>query len=186
MCNICYLKTENYLTLEHLRGRHLDIELHKPHLSEESVTFYLYNLSGQIVGYQQYNWKVLNKKVNDPKLSRYFTLVKQPTIAVWGLESFYLRNDVLFLTEGVFDAARLTYLGFPAIALLSCDPKKDTRNWLRMLNRRVIAVCDNDANGSGRKLAKFGGEAYFLESKDLGDSTDEEVGSFLFNLGFVL
>jgi hypothetical protein len=173
---------------QNLESRHLDIQLHRPVIDEvESIaTFYLWNFSGQMVGYQQYRPFVLEKKTNDPRSSRYFTLVKQPTIAVWGLESFYLRNDVLFLTEGVFDAARLTYLGFPAIALLSCDPKKDTRNWLMMLNRRVIAVCDNDANGSGKKLAKFGNEAYFLESKDLGDSTDDEVGDFLFKLGFVL
>lgn len=173
---------------ENLRSRYLNLDLHRPIIDEVEgiATFYLWNFSGQMVGYQQYRPFVLEKKTNDPRSSRYFTCVKQPTIAVWGLESFYLRDDVLFLTEGVFDAARLTYLGYPALALLSCDPKRDTKNWLRMLNRRVIAVCDNDANGSGRKLARFGDEAYFLESKDLGDSTDAEVESFLFNLGFVL
>lgn len=173
---------------ENLRSRHLDIKLHRPIIDEVEgiATFFLWNFSGQLIGYQQYRPFVLEKKTNDPKASRYFTLSKQPTIVVWGLESFYLRDDVVFITEGVFDAARLTYLGFPAIALLSCDPKKDTKNWLRMLNRRVIAVCDNDANGSGIKLSKFGDEAYFLESKDLGDSSDEEVESFLFKIGFVL
>lgn len=173
---------------ENLRSRHLNFELHRPMIDEVegTATFFLWNFSGQIIGYQQYRPFQLNKKVNDPRLSRYFTYSKQPTIIVWGLESFYLRNDVLFVTEGIFDAARLTELGFPAVAVLSCDAKKDTKNWLKMLNRRVIAVCDNDENGSGKKLAKFGDEAYFLNKKDLGDSTDEEVREFLFNLGFVL
>ena len=172
---------------EHLIRRHLDLDLHRPVISEEekTVVFYLWNLSGQMVGYQQYRPFQLEKKTNHPTESRYFTYSKQPTIIVWGLESFYLRDDVLFLTEGVFDAARLTQLGYPALALLSCDPKKDTRNWLRMLNRRVIAVCDNDTNGSGRKLAKFGDEAYYLESKDLGDSSDEEVREFLKSLNLL-
>lgn len=173
---------------QNLIRRHLNIELHKPIICEEegTATFYLWNLSGQLVGYHQYRPHQLEKKTNDPKNSRYFTYVKQPTIAVWGLESIFLKLGILFLTEGVFDAARLTAMGLPAIALLSCDPKKDTKNWLRMLNRRIIAVCDNDLNGSGRKLAKFGDEAYYLESKDLGDSSDEEVYAFLGKIGIVL
>lgn len=173
---------------ENLRSRHLNFDLHRPVISEDEGTavFYLWNFSGQLVGYHQYRPFQKEKKTNDPRSSRYFTYSKQPTLVVWGLESFYLRDDVLFVTEGVFDAARLTYLGFPAIALLSCDARKETRNWLRSLNRRVIAVCDNDANGSGRKLAKFGDEAYFLGAKDLGDSSDEEVFEFLKKLGFVL
>jgi hypothetical protein len=40
----------------HLKQRHLDLELHRPILDEELniATFLLYNLSGQLVGYQQY------------------------------------------------------------------------------------------------------------------------------------
>ena len=41
---------------EHLKSRHLDMTLHHPVLDEgtRTVTFFLYNLSGQLVGFQQY------------------------------------------------------------------------------------------------------------------------------------
>ena len=46
-----------------------------------------------------------------------------------------------------------------------------------MLNRKVVAVCDNDV--AGRKLAKFGHVAVFTEEKDLGESSDEFVTALL-------
>lgn len=174
---------------QHLLDRHLNIDLHRPVIDEDEriATFYIWNLSGQLIGYQQYRPDQTYKKTNDPRSARYFTYVHQPTLILWGLESLYLRDDVIFITEGIFDAARLISLGFPATAVLSCDAKRDTKNWFNMFGtRRRIAVCDNDENGSGKKLAKFGREHYFLESKDLGDSSDKEVFEFLNKIGFVL
>ena len=46
-----------------------------------------------------------------------------------------------------------------------------------MLNRKVVAVCDNDV--AGRKFAKFGHVAVFTEEKDLGESSDEFVTALL-------
>lgn len=85
----------------------------------------------------------------------------------------HLTPGVVFLTEGLFDAARLTELGYSALAALSNNPTRDFRNWLSLLNRPVVAVCDNDK--AGRQLAKFGDYAEFTSEKDLGDSTTEEV-----------
>lgn len=160
---------------EHLLSRHLDLELHRPMLDESEglATFYLWNLSGQLVGYQQYRPTGEKKPNNNPKLGKYYTYRKQPTLAVWGVESLNLTPNVVFLTEGLFDAARLTERGVSALAVLSNNPSPDLRNWLTCLNRKVVAVCDND--NAGRKLAKFGDEVVFCEEKDLGDSTDEFV-----------
>ena len=159
----------------HLLSRHLDLDLHQPMLDEENqvATFYLWNLSGQLVGYQQYRPAGEKKPNNNPKLGKYFTYSKQPTMAVWGVESLHLTPNVVFLTEGVFDAARLTARGFSALAVLSNNPTPDLKNWLRCLNRRVVAVCDNDT--AGKRLAKFGDVAVFTDDHDLGDSTDEYV-----------
>ena len=161
--------------LEHLKERHVDLELHRPMIDEveRTATFYLYNLSNQIVGYQQYRPESDKTRNNHPKLARYFTYRKQPTLAVWGLESLYLTPHIVFLTEGIFDAARLTERGYSALAALTNNPTKDLRNWLGMLNRKVVAVCDNDA--AGRRLAKFGDVAVFTEDKDLGEADDEFV-----------
>lgn len=168
---------------DHLLSRHLDLELHRPALddAEGVATFYLWNLSGQLVGYQQYRPTGEKKPQNNPKQGKYFTYRKQPTLAVWGVESLHLSPNVVFLTEGVFDACRLTEKGYSALAVLSNNTGWDLKNWLSMLNRKVVAVCDND--DAGRKLAKFGDVAVFTTDKDLGDSTDEYVTELLRNYG---
>jgi hypothetical protein len=169
--------------LEHLKSRHLNVELHRPVLDLENdlVTFYLWNLSGGLVGYQQYRRYGEKKPNNNPKLGKYFTHRKQPTVTVWGVESLHLTPNLLFVTEGVFDAARLTELGYSAVAVLSNDPGADLKNWLKMLNRTVVVVADND--NAGRKLAKFGDVAVFTEDKDLGDSSDEFVANLVKQFG---
>lgn len=163
---------------EHLRSRHLDLELHRPMLDEvEGVaTFYLWNLSGQLVGYQQYRPLGEKKPQNNPKEGKYFTYRKQPTLAVWGVESLKYPGSV-FVCEGVFDACRLTERGCAAVAVLSNNPTSDLANWLACLNRRVVAVCDNDS--AGRKLAKFGDEVVYTYEKDLGDSSEDYVKSLV-------
>jgi len=161
--------------LDHLKRRHLDVSLHNPMLDEVErvVSFYLWNLSGQIVGFQQYRPEGEKKPNNNPKLGKYYTYRKQPTHTVWGVESLTLTPHVVFVTEGVFDAARLTERGVSALAVLSNNPSADLRNWLMSLNRLVVTVCDNDA--AGRKLAKFGHVSVFTSDKDLGDSDDQFV-----------
>lgn len=161
--------------LDHLKCRHMDVALHHPLVSDEEqlATFYLWNLSGQLVGYQQYRPNGDKKKFNNPKEGRYFTYKKQQTVTVWGVESLHLSPKVLFVTEGIFDAVRLTKRGFSAVAVLSNNPPNDYRNWFMSLSRKVIAVCDSDE--AGKRLAKFGNVAFFTKEKDLGDSTEEEV-----------
>jgi len=164
---------------DHLRDRHLDLALHRPVLDEVErvATFYLWNLSGQLVGFQQYRPEGEKKPNNNPKLGKYYTYKKQPTLAVWGVETLDLSPNVIFLTEGVFDAARLTSRGYSALAVLTNNPTMDLRNWLTCLNRKVVAVCDNDA--AGKKLAKFGDVAVFTEEKDLGDADEQWVTDLL-------
>lgn len=165
--------------VEHLKKRHLDLELHRPVLDLENdvATFYLWNLSGKFCGYQQYRRFGEKKPQNNPKQGKYFTFRKQPTVAVWGVESLHLTPNVVFVCEGVFDAARLTSKGVSALAVLSNNTGWDLKNWLGMLNRKVVAVCDND--DAGRKLAKFGDVAVFCEDHDLGDSSDEFVNNLV-------
>jgi len=169
--------------LEHLKDRHVDLSLHRPVIDEAErvAVFYLYNLSGKIVGYQQYRPDADKVKNNHPTEGRYFIYRNKETLGVWGVESLYLTPHVLFVTEGIFDAARLTQRGFSAVAALSNNPTKDFRNWLSFLNRKVVAVCDNDA--AGKRLAKFGDVAVFTEDKDLGDADDEYVDWLLKEYG---
>ena len=163
---------------EYLLRRHLNLDLHRPVVdeAERTATFFLYNLSGQLVGFQQHrpNAPKTPQKMG-PREARYFTYRKQPTHGVWGLESFYLSEGPVFVTEGVFDAARLTAVGQTALATCCNDPQRDLGNWLQCLARPVVVVADNDK--AGKKLAKFGNYVEYCpeEGQDLGDCPQEFV-----------
>lgn len=169
--------------LQHLKDRHLDVQLHRPVLDYENdlATFYLWNLSGALVGYQMYRRFGSKKPQNNLKEGKYYTYRKQPTLALFGVESLHLTPHVVFLTEGLFDAARVTEKGFSALAVLSNDAGTDLKNFLTCLNRKVVAVCDADT--AGKKLAKFGNCSVFTPEKDLGDSSDDFVENLLATYG---
>ena len=99
---------------KHLLERGLNPELYTVSWDEETACFALWNLSGQWVGYQQYRPFAPKTCHNDPREGRYFTWAKN-RLAVWGLETWDFRQDLLFVTEGVFDACKLHNLGLPEI-----------------------------------------------------------------------
>jgi hypothetical protein len=159
----------NQSILSHLKSRHLNIELHRPIVDEENgiATLLLYNLSGQIVGYQQYNPKGDKKTDNSKATGKYYTYKSKQlnTVVLWGVESLYQSNGVIYLTEGIYDAARLTNRGH--------------LNYLKLLNRPIVVVCDND--NAGKKLAKYGDyvEVVPSEYKDLGESPESYVSQLI-------
>jgi hypothetical protein len=160
---------------QHLTYRHVDQNLHKVWLDDENyrATFPLYNLAGQLMGYQRYFPHGDKKLNNDAKNGKYHTWCPREQ-GYWGMESFHLTRT-LFITEGIFDAARLTECGVSAIAMLSNNPVY-LRNWLWTLSqtRPIVAVCDQDA--AGVKLAKYGTESYTMQSgKDLGECSEDEL-----------
>lgn len=173
--------------LKHLHDRYVDTDLHKVWYDDADrvATFPLWNASGQFAGYQAYRPDADKVQKNDV-YGRYYTyrgeklITKHSkSVTVWGLESWNLSNT-LFVTEGIFDAARLTNLGVSAIALLSNDPSISTKNWLLCVrqSRPVIAVCD--PGRAGAKLAKVGHDSHTVQvpgdpDADLGDVPDKYV-----------
>lgn len=167
--------------LKHLKSRYFDTNVHTAWIDEDEgvATYPLWNLTGQMVGFQQYRPSATKKKDNHPRESRYFSWRKNKVVGVWGLESWNF-TDTLFVTEGVFDAARLTSRGYSAIATLSNDLDDSHKGWLWLVRkaRRVVVVCDNDA--AGRKLAKYGHLHHVMsDGKDLGEASDEYVTELL-------
>jgi hypothetical protein len=163
--------------LDHLHSRYLNTVLHSTWLdyANNIATFPLWNLSGQLMGYQQYRPGASKEAKNDPREGRYFTRLKENKVGVWGLESFNL-SPTLFICEGIFDAARISNLGYSALATLSYNPSSSTRSWLRIIrsSRRVVAVCDSDT--SGGHLAKYGTTSHVVSGyKDLGEASESYV-----------
>ena len=156
--------------LANLLERELDLNLHTAWVDEDEglATLPLWNLSGEMVGYQQYRPFATKERRNDPRTGRYFTFRPKTEVSVWGLESYHLTPGLLFVTEGVFCAARLTHRGMSAVAVLGNDPTPSTVAWLRATGRHVVAVCDDDK--AGKKLAKLGNTVVRMCGGDLGDA----------------
>lgn len=159
----------------HLKERGVNNRVRLLGLDEDVAVFPLYNLMGQLVGYQNYRPHATKKKTNDPREARYYTHVSQKT--VWGLEYLDPKQPVLFVVEGVFDAVKLVELGYNAVATLSNDPKA-VAYMLWSLPYKKVVLCDNDP--AGRKLAKYG-DTYVVcpKGKDLGELTFEETKLFV-------
>lgn len=156
--------------LEHLQSRHLDSRRYNVKIEEDRAFFLLYNLSGQIVGYQQYIPHAPKTRNNDPRVGRYFTRIANNAIAVWGTESLQFKGP-LFLTEGIFDACRLHRYNLAAIAVLGNNPEK-LRGWLYATSRHIVSFCDNDT--AGKALSSYG-HKHIVGNTDIGDMTTEEL-----------
>ena len=163
----------------HLKQRWFDVSKY-PNVvvTDEDVTFPLFNTSGKMIGYQKYNPSLPKLRGNDPKLMRYFTWVTKAAVgapselAVWGLETVHWDDRILFVTEGVFDACRLHWYGLPAIAVLSNNPAH-LASWLRTTPSLKIACVQGDT--AGVELAKYGDKQIWLPTnKDVGNLTAEE------------
>lgn len=153
--------------IEHLSSRRFDTRLHRVWLGDCVVTVPLYNLSGQIVGTQQYRPGASKDHPNDRRLGRYFTRNPAKHVAVWGLES-WKQSNTLFVCEGIFSACAVTWLGYSAIAVLSFDVDASTVRWLNMLrsSRPTVALLDRNASA----LAKYTHTSY--QSGDYDDPGD--------------
>lgn len=163
--------------LQHLHSRYMDTTLHKVWINEEEciATFPVWNLSGQLVGYQQYRPDKTKEPNNNPLEGRYFTRIKDQRVGVWGLESWKLSNT-LFVTEGIFDACRLTNCGYSAVCVFGNSVPSSTMRWFETIRRSrpVVAVCDSDT--AGRRLNRLSNTYCAVEGyKDLGEASEEYV-----------
>lgn len=175
---------------DHLRSRGVDPSRPTVVVDEKTgiATFLLYDLGGRLVGYQQYNpdgSKKINghgKQASEKDLAKYFTFVgdegRVKKIAVWGVDTIDIDDPLLFVTEGVFDIAKVHNAGYPGIAVL-CNNPQPLRSWFKAMGKLTIAIEDNDASGS--KLRNLC-DAHFTVPdpyKDLGDMPQEEATKFI-------
>lgn len=170
----------NFDIKSHLLERHVNLDLHKVSLSELSATFMLYNFSGKLVGYQRY--MPLNAKLcsNAPD-GRYYTYRSNDEIAIFGLET-YRKNSTVYLTEGIFDAVRLTKKGLCAFALLTNAPNSSMLNFISLLPNNIVSIIDNDEGGRFfEKKIRHVSNAIVkcTHYKDLGESSEDFVDNLI-------
>lgn len=161
--------------LDHLKSRGMDPSRYAMSLDEENniAIFYLFNLSHQIVGYQQYRPDRDNKSNNDPKDGRYFTYLPRGVDGFFGLDQINPNDRTIYIVEGVFKAAKLHSLGYNAISALSSSPKRLTP-WFKILRQtwNLIAIGDNDPAGKMLvNIVKRG----FQSPVDLDEMEDSEL-----------
>ena len=165
--------------IKHLEDRGMNPKLYSfsKSYSASTITFYLWNLSGRLVGYQQYRPNKFDKKVNNPKLSRYFTYLPKDTDGMFGLELLNEKDRTIYIVEGVFKAAILHSLGFNAIAVLTSSPKR-LKPWFRIMKKtwNLVAIGDNDT--AGMKLVHCVANG-FQSPKDLDEMKKDEILSLL-------
>ena len=138
---------------------------------DEVLTFPLWSFTGQMIGYQQHQWKSDKKKRNDSK-GRYWTYHKKEVVPVWGLE-FYNQYKDLYIVEGIWDAISCINVGLNCIAVLTNNPKH-LKNLFFCLPNRKIALCDGDK--AGKILSKSCNDAIILpEGKDVNDLSGDEL-----------
>lgn len=160
---------------EHLESRFMSIDIHRPYIDEENqlAYFWIYNVTGQLVGYQRYNpTGDKNYKTGNPKYHTYGAL---NTLRVWGLETVKKDDSVIFATEGIFDVCRLTRHGLSGIATMTNSPTSDFLNWKYMMNRKFVLISDNDV--AGKLLQKCFSYVEVVPNgyKDLGECPEEYV-----------
>ena len=140
-------------------------------VTDDSMTVMLWNLSGQCVGYQVYS-PLKPKKASEPREAKYFTHLTKGQDAVFGLETVRWQTPILFVGEGIFDAARLHAYGMPAIAVLGNSPTHLT-SWFNTLPHTTVAAVQGDK--AGLMLALRTDRAVFLpEGEDVSSLPEEK------------
>jgi DNA primase len=142
--------------------------------STNKITFFLYNLSGQIVGYQHYRPLRIDKKGrNNPYLGRYFTKLPKSVIGVFGLELLNPKDKRVFVVEGIFKAGVLHRLGYNAIAVLGSSPDP-LQGWFKAMRGQWDLIAIGDADKAGNQFVRIVGKG-FQSPIDLDEMTDEDI-----------
>lgn len=161
---------------QHLKSRKFNKNLYSAVWCEkECITLGLWNLSGNLVGFQQYRYNQLKDRQKNPRDMRYFTYTGSEgcskKLSAFGVELLNRKDSTLFIAEGIFDVVTLHNKGRNALAVLSNDPKH-LRNWLNSLNYHIVALCEGDS--AGKRLGKYADTVVFLpDGKDPADMPDE-------------
>lgn len=129
------------------------------------VTFPLYDITHNLIGYQQYRPDG-DKKSHEKECAKYWTHHLPGTSRFWIPKTYDSSKRIVFVQEGIFSATPLVTLGHNVVAILSSDNKDALKN-LRIQGHYLIGICDGDQ--AGKKLSRHLDDAIILpEGEDVG------------------
>ena len=165
---------------QHLIKRHVNINLHRPIITQNAATFLLYNLSKQLVGWQRYSPNSPHLSSNDVN-GKYYTYRTPHQLALFGFEAYEITSQCIFVTEGIFDAVRITKYGKSALALLTNSPNSSMLNLLSCLPNKITIIIDNDKGGDTlyKKTKHITSSFIRPPEKDLGECDESFITSIL-------
>lgn len=165
---------------QHLIDRYVDLNIHKPHTTNTSATFMLYNLSKQLVGWQRYSPLQPHLCSNDLN-GRYYTYRSAQQLAIFGFETYNINLSRIFITEGIFDAVRITRHHCCALALLTNSPNSSMLNLLSCLPNKITVIIDNDKGGEllYKKTKSVTSSFITPPAKDLGECDEAFITTIL-------
>jgi len=170
-----------YEVVDHVvQDRHFNPWLYNTYFSNNLMQVLLWSVTGVPNGYHQYRPFASKSFPNCPKLGRYYTWSPRNNVSFFGADTLHFSPNLVFVTEGMFDACRFHNHGLSAVAVLSNDPRHLTSQ-LKLFRhtRTVVGVLDNDVAGS--KLGKFCDRLLKLPNmyKDVGEMPEEAFTEFL-------
>lgn len=132
-------------------GNNYDFIISKSYIdwNLELISFPIYTSCGVLVGYQQYNYRELNKKQNNSCDGRYYTYVTDKSVP-YGLE-FYDKFKPIAACEGVFDAISLMSCNINAFAILTASNEHINRTISLFPNEKIL-VSDGDVKTITKQL----------------------------------
>jgi hypothetical protein len=159
----------------------------------ETVTFPLYSHNTQPhlarsmdcpkwIGYQRYRWNQPKVRGNSSREQRYYTYVQEEHkgMAVYGWDNCF-GHGPLFITEGIFDALKVTNCWWDCIALTTNQPTKQAKQWLNDITygRKVIALLDRGEPYI--RWMRIASECWYPPEPygDIGDMPLDEVSEFI-------
>ncbi len=124
---------------------------------EEHVVFPLVIPTGKNVGHQRYFWRC-PKLRNNGESGRYITTI----LPEYKYTAFYGWDNCcgfgpLFITEGIWDAIRVSNCWVDCVAILCNSPSKQLRQYLRMIanGRPLVGLLDSDGNSKFESFCDY-------------------------------
>lgn len=158
----------------HLATRAMTPRIAKIWMDSDRATFPLVDMLGDIRGFQEYV-PTGKKKIHVRGEAKYWTYAQAGYSPFWAPLEFFewvKETGYCFVQEGIFSAAPLVAMGFPAVAILSDSNSQLIRN-LHIAGVKTVTLADGDPAGQ-KILRKVHRGIALPDAFDVGDIWEQK------------